>query len=367
MKRRDFLRSGACSGLAVLAGTRATAARTPRSGATGATPSLVINGLDISELSTQYVQMQRSAGVDVWHRALPHGGLRSFADAYNFVDANTSSIRIVKSVRDMHAAKRDGVLGLLFGWQGALPVSGPRHGDNDWWSATPRTEMRAYYELGLRISGIAYQIGNVFGGGAIDAEVPLTRAGRRLVEEIHKLRIVLDVGGHTGERTSFDAIAMSSGVPVVCTHAATRRFANSSRNLSDELIDAIAGTGGMIGLPVISDFVIRGKEMANVEPSPPASLEDFLNHADYLKERIGADRVGLGPDFTYGLSPNRDYSLFGPDVMDKGPRRFINGFEDITQLPNVAAGLARRGWTQKEISGFMGDNWVRVYEKVWGA
>lgn len=220
---------------------------------------------------------------------------------------------------------------------------------------------------GLRIVGIAYQITNAFGGGAIDGNIGLTRAGRGLVEEIHKLRIVLDVGGHTGDRTSLDAIEMSSGVPIVCTHATTRHFANSSRNLPDELIDRIAATGGVIGLAVISDFVVRGKDMANVEPSPLGTVEDLVNHADYLKKRIGAEHVGLGPDFTHGSGLNRDYALFGPEVMDKGPRRFIAGFEDITKLPNVTAALANRGWTQAEINGFLGDNWQRVYQQVWGA
>jgi membrane dipeptidase len=361
MNRRDLLKTGALLGALGMGGQ--APAQAPARAPAG--PSLLINGLDVSQLSPEYVQMQRSAGVDVWHKTLQ--GLRSFADAYNFVDANSGTIRVVKSVREMHAAKKDGRLGLMFGWQGSMPLSGLRNGDNDWWSEKPRTELRAYYELGLRIVGIAYQITNAFGGGAIDGHIGLTRAGRRLVEEIHKLRMVLDVGGHTGDRTSLDAIEMSSGVPIVCTHATTRHFANSARNLSDELIDRIAATGGVIGLAVISDFVVRGKEMANVEPSPLGTVENLVDHADYLKKRIGADKVGLGPDFTHGSSLNRDYALFGPEVMDKGPRRFIAGFEDITKLPNVTAALANRGWTRQEINGFLGDNWQRVYQQVWGA
>jgi membrane dipeptidase len=365
MHRRDFLRQGAMLGGVFAAGTgSATLAAAETSAKDG--PALVINGLDVSDLTPEYVQMQRAAGVHVWHKSMHNNSLRSMSDAYNFADANAKSIRIVRSVREMHAARKDGVLGLLFGWQGAMTLSGLRNGANDWWSDVPRTELRAYYELGLRICGIAYQITNAFGGGGLDGHVGLTRAGRRLVEEIHKLRIILDVGGHTGDRTSLDALAMSSGVPIVCTHATTRHFANSTRNLSDEVIDAIARTGGVIGLAVISDFVVRGKEMADVEPSPLGTVENLVDHADYLKKRIGADKVGLGPDFTHGSTGRRDYALFGADVMDKGLRRYIAGFEDITMLPNVTAALARRGWTQKEINGFLGDNWLRVYQQVWG-
>jgi membrane dipeptidase len=159
---------------------------------------------------------------------------------------------------------------------------------------------------------------------------------------------------------------MSSGVPIICSHGNTRALANSSRNLSDQVIDGIAKTGGVIGIVAISDFVMRGKEMANVEPSPLGTVDDMLRHADYLKKRIGAEHVGLGPDFTNGMSNNRDYALFGPDVMDKGPRRFVKGFESIAELPNVVAGLERHGWTKAEIDGFLGGNWIRVYQKVWG-
>jgi membrane dipeptidase len=365
MKRRDLLLGAlVATGSAGLVPSPGLA-QTPRETAVADGP-LVVNGLDTSELSRDYVAMQRSVGVDCWHKSM--GGLRTYADALNFVDANADIVQVARSVAEIRTAKAQGKLALMFGWQGSEPLSGPREGANDWWSATPHTELRAYYELGLRVAGIAYQIANAFGGGGLDPTVGLTVAGRRLVEEIHKLRIVLDVGGHTGDQASLDALAMSSGVPIICSHAGARRFANSSRNLSDAVIDGIARTGGVIGIPAINDFVVRGKEMANVEPSPLGGIEDFLKHADYLKSRIGADHVSWGPDFTYGKPNNRDFALFGADVMDHGPRRFLRGFEDVTKLvPTVTKGLKDHGWTEAEVRGFMGGNWIRVYGQVWGA
>ncbi len=368
MKRRDFLftatLAGAASALTPLAGRAASKTNRRGEQPAGQAEGLVVNGLDASNISREYIDMNRAAKVDCMHLSM--GGVRSFADAHNLVDANSAAVRVIRSVREIRQARQEGRLALLLGWQSASEISGPREGPNDWWSAESHTELRGYYEMGLRICGIAYQIANAFGGGGIDAHVPLSRAGRRLVEEIHKLRIVLDVGGHTGDRTSLDALAISSGVPVICSHGATRHFANSTRNLSDEVLDGIAHTGGVIGLPAISDFVLRGKEMANVEPSPLGTVDDMLKHADYVKSRVGAQHVGLGPDFTHGKSLKRDYDLFGADVMDKGPRRYVKGFESITELPNIVAGLQKLGWTPAEIRGFMGENWIRVYEKVWG-
>ena len=363
MKRRDFLRNAALAGGGVTFVARqdrsAIAARSDQE-----TETIVVNGLDPSVLSEDYLGMQRAAGVNCWHVSM--GDLRSFSDAHNFVDAHRQDITVVRTVREIRQAKRDGKLGLLFGWQSADPLSGPRNGENDWWSETSRTNLRGYYELGLRICGIAYQIVNAFGGGGVEGQIGLTRAGRRLVEEIHKLRIVLDIGGHTGDQTSIDALAMSSGVPVICSHANARALANSTRNLSDRLIEGIARSGGVIGIVAISDFVMRGKEMAQVEPSPLGTVDDMVKHADHIKKIAGARHVGLGPDFTHGMSLTRDYVLFGPDVLDKGPRRYVKGFETITELPNVVATLQRHAWTEAEIRGFLGGNWLRVYEQVWG-
>jgi membrane dipeptidase len=368
MKRRDLLVGGLfASGAALLPSAASTARDRVVKGAK-ATGSLVVDGLDTSDFSRKYVEMQRSAGVDCVHKSV--GDLRSFADLYNFVDANSDVARVVRTVGEIRQAKADGKLAILAGWQSADALDTARGGRSDWWSTPPHTELRAFYELGLRIVGIAYQVANAFGGGGQDPQLGLSRAGRSLVEEIHHLKIVLDVGGHTGDQASLDALAMTSGIPVVCTHAATRKFANSSRNLSDAVIDGIAKTGGVIGIPAYNDFVVRGKEMVNVDRSPWGGIDDFLKHADYIKSRVGAEHVSWGPDFTYGRPDDRGYNypFFGPEVLDKGPRRYLKGLEDVTQLvPTVRAGLKAHGWSEAEIAGFMGDNWIRVYEKVWGA
>ena len=219
---------------------------------------LVVNGLDVSDLTEEYVQFHSVGGADVWHKSM--GGLRSFADVHNFVDKHPDKIIVVRNVREMHQAKEQGRLGLLLGWQTANPISTGRGGDNDWWGDPTRTNLRGYYELGLRIVGIAYQIANIFGGGAIDGHMGLSRAGRALVEEVHKLGMILDVGGHTGDQTSFDAIQMSQGLPVICSHGGARALADSPRNLSDEMIMAIANTGGVVGIPAITTFSYAGRK-----------------------------------------------------------------------------------------------------------
>ena len=326
---------------------------------------LVVNGLDVSDLTEEYVKFHSVGGADVWHKSM--GGLRSFADVHNFVDKHPDKIIVVRNVREMHQAKEQGRLGLLLGWQTANPISTGRGGDNDWWGDPTRTNLRGYYELGLRIVGIAYQIANIFGGGAIDGHMGLSRAGRALVEEVHKLGMILDVGGHTGDQTSFDAIQMSQGLPVICSHGGARALADSPRNLSDEMIMAIANTGGVVGIPAINDFLVRGKEMAHMSETPWGTVDNFVKHVEHMKGLVGADHIGLGPDFTWNMPGMRDRAIFGPETMDELPRRFVKGFENISELPNVVVALQEREWSDQDIQKFMGGNWLRVYEQVWGS
>ncbi|MBG6118460.1 membrane dipeptidase [Sphingobium sp. JAI105] len=368
MNRRELILGGTAA-VAVLsqsASGQKAAARAAKSGG-----ALIVDGLDTSEITRDYILTARSVGINCIHKSM--GSLRTFSLMYEFVDKNSDILAICRSVEEIRSTSAEGKVALIFGWQGADVVANNRSGTNDWWGTPPKTELRAYYELGLRFVGIAYQIANIFGGGGTDTQMGLSRAGRALVEQVHSLKMVLDVAGHTGDQASLDAIEMSKGIPVVCTHGNARHLANSSRNLPDILIDKIAQSGGVIGMNAINDFVMRGKEMATVEPTPQGTVRDLVRHATYIRNRVGAEHVGLGPDFTSGASENpnrapgiRDYPMFGPEVIDKSPRRFVSGFEDISKFRNIEAALRDDGWSAPEICGFMGENWLRVYKQIWG-
>ncbi len=201
--------------------------------------------------------------------------------------------------------------------------------------------------------------------------MPLTRAGRRLVEEVHRHRILLDVGGHTGERTSFDAIDLSAGVPVIASHTDFAALNPNIRCISDRLAERIARSGGVIGLTAVSDFIMRNAAAAARDgaTSPLAPLGVLLDHYDYGRRLVGADHLALGPDFLWGQAPvavdPADAATFTPDSLSAGPVRTVAGFEDISKLPALIAGLRTRGWTQGELDLVLGENWLRVYP-VWG-
>jgi membrane dipeptidase len=231
-----------------------------------------------------------------------------------------------------------------------------------------------YHGLGLRLQGICYNVANMFGGGCVDPRVPLTRAGRRLVEEVHKLRIVLDVGGHTGEQTSLDALEMSSGVPVVCTHTNAAALNPNLRATSDRVMEAIAKTGGVVGITAISDFQVRNQSnyRSHGPRSPQITLDKHLEQYEYVKKLIGIDHIGLGPDFVWGWGEQfnhkaEDSATFPPEALSDGPAATTAGYENISKLPNLVMALRGRGWSDDELDRLLGANWLRVYERVWGA
>lgn len=324
--------------------------------------TLIVNGLDPSELTTRYVEMLRSAGVSCWLRSRTAPDVQAFADAHNFLDAHRDRIVMTTTVKEIYEARRSGRIAHIFGWQSAN-VLGDAKGE------PPPTALRAYYQLGLRVVGIAYNVSNIFGAGCLEPHLGLTRAGQRLVEEIHHLRILLDVGGHTGEQTSLEAIKMSSGVPIVCTHTNVAALIDNPRNSTDRLFEAIANTGGVIGVTAFNDFHARTRHDTKTAITPQVDLEKHLDHFDYLRRLVGTDHIGLGPDFIEGRDPNAAVNpeVAPPEVYSRKPWLYVKGFERITELPNITRGLIERGWSTKEIKKVLGENWLRVYEQVWGS
>ncbi len=325
--------------------------------------TLVVNGLDPSRLNANYLGLLRSGGVNCWHHSVG-GDFASFARLLNFFDKHKSQIAPARSVRDIRQLHQKGTISHVAGWQSAsdLIVDGEPEIGN----------LRAYHELGLRICGISYNVANEFGGGCFDPQMGLTRAGHRLVEEIHRLQIVLDVGGHTGEQASFDAIARSAGAPVICSHTNLRALNDNPRCSSDRLLEAIAKTGGVIGLSAFNDFHARKASDAGMPVTPQVGLEQHLAQFDYLKRLVGVDHMGIGPDFIEGRNDPgplsaEDRILMAPEAYSQEmPWFYVKGFERIDQLPNVTQGLLDRGWSAADVRKVLGENWLRVYEQAWG-
>ncbi len=374
MNRRDFVRGAVATGTVSAAAGVAPAGALAGEGA-GVAPQgssrLIVDGLDTSVLNEEFLGMLQQAEVDCVHFSV--GGLLSYGARLEFFDRHADAIGLARTVGEIRQMKRDGRIAVIFGAQSANWLD-PLFDKSATGTVAPFAAVRAAYETGLRVCGVCYQATNIFGGGATDPHVPLTRTGRMLVEKIHETGIVLDVGGHTGEQTSLDAIEMSQGVPVVCSHTNVAALNANIRAISDEVIEAIAATGGVMGLTAISDFQMRNasnyREHGPV--SPQATLDIHMDQYEYVRDLVGIDHVGLGPDFVWGwgdtfvLNPEQSIT-FPPEALSVAPPVLtVKGFEDISGLPNLIAGLRGRGWSETDLDKLLGANWLRVWEQVWG-
>jgi membrane dipeptidase len=145
------------------------------------------------------------------------------------------------------------------------------------------------------------------------------------------------------------------------------------RNTSDRVCTAIAGTGGVIGVLCLNDYLVRNATNAKpAEVTPQASLGTYLDHLDHLRRLVGPDHVGIGPDFVAGQDLSGPGAWpgdrFTPDMISPGDAiLYARGFESIDQLPNAVSGLRERGWPRGDITKLLGGNWARVYAAAWGA
>ncbi len=321
--------------------------------------TLVVEGRDAGRDTVEQLERLRTGGVNcsVVHRP----GVAEIGGSYRLIDVNSEDMVVATTVGDIRRIHREGKIARVFHFQG--PAALER--EEDW-----RGALRGYYELGLRISAVGHNSNpeGRFGGGCTASHFGLTREGRELVEEIHRMDILLDVAGHTGDQTSFDALEISRGVPVICSHTNVRALVDNPRNISDRLAEAIAETGGVIGITAVSDFHIRTRNDADKRTMPQVSLEKHLDQYDYFKELIGVDHIALGIDNIEEGAETYQGGLNFPEMYsDPGSFYYIEDFDSISQLPNMTRGLIRRGWSNAELWKLLGENWLRVYQQVWSA
>ena len=259
--------------------------------------------------------------------------------------AGLDGVALARSVADVRRARADGQIAVVLHLQGGNPIE-----DN--------VDLAdVLHALGVRVVQITYNHRNLIGDGCLEeANGGLSAFGRKVIARLVDLRVAVDVT-HVGERTSLEAIELA-GVPVIATHSNAKAVCDSPRNLSDELIEAVVASGGVIGLCGFPAFV-----SSRAEPT----LDDLLDHADYISQLVGAEHVGLGLDFADEDAD--DYIRYGYDPRYYPPPPWtyparIGGF---AEWPNITSGLVSRGYSDGQVRGILGENFLRVFETIWGS
>lgn len=246
-------------------------------------------------------------------------------------------------------AKAQGKLAVIFHFQGTHPFE-----------YDPNL-VEVFARLGVRMVQLTYNVRSPVGDGCEEPnDAGLSRFGRRVVSELNRCRVVVDVS-HTGERTSLDAVQASTA-PVIASHSNSRAVHDVPRNLSDDLIRQIAATGGVIGAVGYGAFVC---------PSAEPTLDDFIDHIAYMSDLVGPQHVAIGMDYTIPNPPPSEYLRFvesgvwDPANYPPPPWSYPEGLSDASQWVKLTGRLLERGFGADEVRGILGGNWMKVFRAVW--
>ncbi|HHY39284.1 MAG TPA: membrane dipeptidase [Clostridia bacterium] len=307
--------------------------------------AIVIDGLNASMLDVDYLKKMQEAGVTAFNFtvAMMHNlseAMKAIADVLSLLEKSGSAC-LVKSVRDIRECKRTGKVGLILGFQNVAPLE------------ANLGNVRIFKEVGVGIIQLSYHFRNVACDGAKErVDGGLSLFGIELVKEMNRQGVVIDLA-HVGDRASLEAIECSSD-PVLMTHSNCYALAPTFQNKKDEIIRAMAAKGGVIGITGFPRLLMKD------DPT----LEDMLDHIDHVAELVGPEHIGIGSDFAEGWAddPARRKTLLEIDgTIYTWPR----GFGGVHEFSNIADGLASRGYSDEEIKGILGGNFLRVFQTVW--
>lgn len=290
-----------------------------------------------------------------------------------------AGVVIARSADELEAAHAEGKRALLLGFQNARMLGKEPAALDD------------FYAAGARVFALTHMGHNDFADssrpifdGATGVHEPeaehggLSELGVAAVRRVNALGGVIDVS-QLSKQATLQAIAASE-TPIIASHSNARSLSDVSRNLSDEEIDRIGATGGVIHVapfrgylfdstdPALDERIRAARNAAGVKedyyypfelyweiPDPearaafvgaisdllgPGSVDAMLDHLDYVVKRIGIDHVGIGTDFNHGSG--------------------VDGYEDASDALNVTRGLIERGYSEDEIAKIWGGNFLRV-------
>jgi membrane dipeptidase len=280
------------------------------------------------------------------------------------------AVSLVTDSAGIRAAKRDGKLALMIGVEGGHAIE------------DSLDILREFYDRGTRYMTLTHVNTNNWCDSSGDAERHggLTDFGRTVVRTMNDLGMIVDVS-HISDKAFFHVIETSRG-PVVATHSSCRALCRHPRNMTDDMLRALAKNGGVCMINFFSAFISDAvaevtmhaakrdkmerppsgtggtEEMPDDRTdwdaflkwfeslgSPAATLDQVADHVFHAAEVAGIDHVGIGSDFD-------------------GVPALPNGLTDASMLPSLTACLLERGMSEGDVEKVLGGNFMRVFEEV---
>jgi membrane dipeptidase len=292
-----------------------------------------------------------------------------FRDAMQGVlDRNPDKIELATSAADVerivHARKIAAILTLEGGHQIADDLA----------------VLRMYHRMGIRSMTLTHFRNNNWADSSTDnpQHNGLTGFGKQVVREMNRIGMIVDIS-HVSDKTFYDTLAVTSK-PVIASHSSCRALSSLPRNMTDDMLRALAKNGGVVGINFGAGFINQKeaeKDLADIQriggtepnltgkalddyaddmflkddwrhPQPNTStLEDVVANIDHVVKVAGIGHVGIGSDYD-------------------GILRVPKGLEDVSKMPALTAALLKRGYSEPDIKKIMGENFLRVMRQVIG-
>lgn len=260
----------------------------------------------------------------------------------------------VRDLADIDKARNSGKLAVMHNFQSMMPLGAEATAEE------AIANLRKYHELGLRQLNFTYNIDTPYGDGGVSnsdgTDQGVHELGEVVIKEMNKLGIVVDCS-HSSNQTCIEAATMTRK-PMMMSHSNLMTYQPIDRNVSDQAIKAVAGTGGVICVNFIGGFL---------NPQGLARPIDIAKHVHYIRNLVGPEAVCHGSDYVYNYADTLLWIL-------RNPKNFPieMGYATPSHMgkPGEVWGVVREledtfGWTEEEVRGFLGENLLRVYRANW--
>ena len=317
-----------------------------------------IDNLQYCNWSREIFEINRQAGLDAIHVTIVYhedfDELKTVVKNWkNYFSNNSDLIFHGKSFKDIEKAKSENKTAVFFGFQNCSPI------EDD------IGLVEKVYELGCRFMQLTYNNQSLLATGCYESiDSGVTNFGREVIREMNRLGLVIDMS-HSAEKSTIDAIEMSKK-PIAITHANPTFWHAAKRNKSNDLLKALADSGGMLGLSLYPHHLKNNNN---------CTLESFCEMTAKTADIMGVENIGIGsdlclnqPDDVVEWMRNGTWTKFknyGEGSKDKpGFPNQPDWFLDARGFKNLETGLKKVGFKEDEVNGILGNNWYNFYKGI---
>jgi membrane dipeptidase len=278
--------------------------------------------------------------------------MRNVDEGFDLIDKNPVLVR-AETADDIRRAQAAGQLAIIPGTQGAAMID------------RELSRVGVLAQLGFKFFGLAYTGATLFSDGCGERrDAGVSFLGQELIDAVNQTAMMLDLS-HTGHRSRAEATARARAP--ICTHSNAWNHVPNDRNTKDETVREIVAKGGMMGACCLPK---------SVNPEN-ATLDHLIDHIDHFRDLVGSGHIGIGLDFTEGykeagivLPESIRWRTLRPDMFgsvdDFVTQRYPDGLGAIAELPNLTHRLMQRGYSDDEVAGILGRNWLGTFENFVG-